>query len=190
MEAFIEWGGIFPLTLVGVPILALTAIVCLLYCRGKNRRYLAWAAGIFLGTLALFFCGNILLGFFGMTWRNLPSMVLSGVLLVSGWVGIILTLNCLMPAEWPEIAPVLRWAVKGAVLFFAAVVLLVTLWLGPLVLAFAYGNPERIVEYQGQTLLEVDDGFLDPHWSYYVCHGPLFRETERLYDEYEPLVHN
>lgn len=79
---------------------------------------------------------------------------------------------------------------KGAVLFFAAVVLLVTLWLGPLVLAFAYGNPERIVEYQGQTLLEVDDGFLDPHWSYYVCHGPLFRETERLYDEYEPLVHN
>ena len=55
---------------------------------------------------------------------------------------------------------------------------------------FAFGDTEKVVEYQGQTLVEVDDGFMDPHWSYYVYHGPLVRGRERVYEDYEPLVHS
>ena len=39
-------------------------IACLVRCRGKNRRYLAWTAAVFLGALALYFGGLLLLGFF------------------------------------------------------------------------------------------------------------------------------
>lgn len=171
----------FPMTLAGCPLMALAGLGCLFFCKGKERRRLTWAAGVFLSALALFFGGMVLLGFFDMTWRNLPAAVLCGVLLVSGWAGIVLTLACLLPMEWKEVAPVLRWASKGVIVLFAAVVLVVTLWLGPMLLAFAYSGGERVVEYQGQTLLEVDEGFLDPCYSYYPYHGPLVRGTERLY---------
>ena len=42
-------------------------------------------------------------------------------------------------------------------------------------------SSRKVVEYQGQTLLEVDTGFLDPLYDYYEYHGPLFRGNERLY---------
>lgn len=173
---------IFPLTLTGVPVLALAGLGCLTYCKGeRHHRHLVWTAAVFLGALALFFGGNIILGSFGLTWRNLPSAILCITLLISGWVGIVLTLACLLPMEWPDAAPVLRRAVKGAVLFFAAVVLFVTLWLGPLLLAFAFGDSEQVVEYNGRTLVERMEGFLSPDYGYYEYHGLLFRGTERIW---------
>lgn len=178
----------FPLTLPGCAVLAIAGLACLFYCKGKNRRYLAWTAAVFLGALALYLGGILLLGFFQMTWRNLPALILCGTLLGSGWVGIVLTLACFLPGEWPGGPKALRWTLKGVVVLFAAVVLVVTLWFGPLAVIFVYSDAERVVEHQGQTLLEVNDGFLDPHWSYYVYHGPLVRGTERVYDEYAPLV--
>ena len=38
-------------------------------------------------------------------------------------------------------------------------------------IALVYGNSERVVKYQGQTLLEVDKGFLDPWYSCYAYCG-------------------
>lgn len=175
---------------IGVPILALVGISCLIRCKGKDRQRLVWTAVVFLGALVLWGGGGVLLGFFHMTWRNAPAAAICGVLLVSGWVGIILTLVCFLPMELPSMPEAMRWAAKASVTFFAAVVLLVTLWAGPLGIAFAFDNKEQKIEYQGQTLLEVDDGFLDPHYSYYVYHGPLVRGKERVYDEYEPLIHS
>jgi len=172
----------FTLASLGFPVLAVAGLGCLFYCKGKCRRYLTWAAGVFLGALALMFGGEIALGCFRLTWRSLPMLVLCGTLLVSGWVGTAFTVACLMPMELPVLPAVPRRIVKGAVLFFAALVLLVTIWVGPFVLAFAFGNEERVVEYQGQTLVEVNDGFLDPHYSYYEYHGPLVRGAERVYD--------
>lgn len=180
----------FPLVLSGCAVLAVVGLGCLIYCKGKYRRYLARTAVVFLGALVLWGGGGVLLGFFHMTWRNAPAAAICGVLLVSGWVGIILTLVCFLPMELPSMPEAMRWAAKASVTFFAAVVLLVTLWAGPLGIAFAFDNKEQKIEYQGQTLLEVDDGFLDPHYSYYVYHGPLVRGKERVYDEYEPLIHS
>lgn len=190
MADFILSKFMFPMLLPGCAVLAVVGLGCLIYCKGKYHRYLARTAAVFLGALALLLGGGLLLDCFGLTWRNLPSLALCGILLVSGWVGIIFTLTCFLDVKLPELAPILRWAAKGAVAFFAAVVFIVTLWIGPLGIAFVYGNPERVVDYQGQTLLEVDDGFLDPHYSYYEYHGPLVRGKERVYDGYEPLIHS
>ena len=171
----------FPLTLWGCPLMALAGLGCLIFCRGPGRRKLAWAAGVFLSALALFFGGMVLLGFFGLTWRNLPSAVLCGVLLVSGWAGIVLTLNCLMPQAWPELAPVLRWTVKGGALLLSSVILFVTILYGPFFIAWGFGGEERVLEHQGQTLLEVDESWLDPYYCCYAYHGPLVRGTERIW---------
>lgn len=182
MDDWILERLMIPVTLAGCPLMALAALGCLLWCRGQNRRYLAWAAGVFLGALALFFGGMILLGFFGLTWRNLPALILCTVLLVSGWAGIVLTLACLLPQEWREVAPVLRWTVKGGALLLSSVVLVTTIWFGPFFIAFGFGGGEQVVKYEGQVLVERMEGFLSPDYSYYPYHGPLVRGTERVWN--------
>ena len=174
--------SIFPLTLVGCIVLVPVGIGCLIRCRGKNHRRLVWAAAVFLGALALLFGGEILLGFFGLTWRSRAMLILCGTLLASGWVGIGFTLACALPMEMPNLPEAMRWVAKATTVFFAAVVFLVTLCFGPLALVLIFDNEERVVEYQGQTLLEVDDGFMDLHYSCYEYHGPLVRGTERIYE--------
>lgn len=180
---------LFTLAAIGVPVLGLAGLYCLLFCKGEEHyKHLLRTAAVFLGATALLTGGGSLLSCFGLAWRSGPSAVLLGVMAVSGWIGLIFIMACLLPRPWPLVGAVLRRAVKGALLFLA--VLVVVLWLGPILVMFAFGDTEKVVEYRGQTLLEVDDGFMDPHWSYYVYHGPLVRGTERLYDSYEPLVHS
>ena len=179
---------LFPLAAVGVPVLGLAGLYCLLFCKGEEHyKHLVRTAAVFLGAAGLLTGGGAVLGLFGLAWRSGPSVVLFGVMLVSGWIGVALTMACLLPRQWPVVGVVLRRAVKGGLQFLAVLVLLVSLWQGPFLMMFAFGDMERVVEYQGQTLLEVDDGFMDPHWSYYVYHGPLVRGKERVYDEYSPL---
>ena len=178
---------LFPMVLIGFWLLALVGISCLIRCRGKNRRYLAWTAAVFLGALALYFGGLILLGFFQLTWRNLPALILCTVLLLSGWAGIILTLACALPMEWPNVPLILRWPAKGLLVLCAALVLLMTLWIGPLGIAFVYGDSERVVECQDRRLVERREGFLSPDYSYYAYHGPLVRGTERILNTVDPI---
>lgn len=142
---------------------------------------------MFLGALALYFGGLILLGFFQLTWRNLPALILCTVLLLSGWAGIILTLACALPMEWPNVPLILRWPAKGLLVLCAALVLLMTLWIGPLGIAFVYGDSERVVECQDHRLVERREGFLSPDYSYYAYHGPLVRGTERILSTVDPI---
>lgn len=172
---------LFPTALVGSVLLALVGLGCLFFCRGRNRRYLAWTAGVFIAALVLFIGGEVLLGLCGLTWRNLPAGLLCMVILLSGVIGILLTLGCFLPLKMPEVAPVLRWAVKGAALLCAGLVIYCALFFGVLLVAFVYGGEERVIEYQGQTLVEVNDSFLDPIYNYYEYHGLLVRGSEPLY---------
>lgn len=185
---------LFPAAHAGFWILALTGIGCLIRCRGKKRRYLARTAAVFLTAFVLFWGGLFLLDRFGLAWRNAPAAALCVVLLLSGWTGIVLTLACVLPAKWPNLAPVLRWSSKGLVVLSAAVVILVTLWIGPLGIAFVYGGSERVVEYHGplvdyqdQLLVERMEGFLSPDYSYYPYRGPLVRGTERVFSTVDPI---
>ena len=182
---------LLPLTGWSVLVMAMIGVCCLLFCRGEEYyKHLVRTAAVFLGALALLAGGNILLKQFGLTWRGGPSAVLVSVMLVSGWIGLIFTMACLLPRSWPMVSAAVRRTVKGALLLLTALVLLIALWVGPMMLIFACGDDERVVEYRGQTLVEVSDGFMDSHWSYYVYHGPLVRGRERVYEDYEPLVYS
>ena len=182
---------LLPLTGWSVLVMAMIGVCCLLFCRGEEYyKHLVRTAAVFLGALALLAGGNILLKQFGLTWRGGPSAVLVSVMLVSGWIGLIFTMACLLPRSWPMVSAAVRRTVKGALLLLTALVLLIALWVGPMMLIFACGDDERVVEYRGQTLVEVSDGFMDSHWSYYVYRGPLVRGRERVYEGYEPLVHS
>lgn len=171
----------FPAALAGAALLALTGLGCLLFYRGKNRRYLAWTAGVFTAALLLLLGGEALLGLFGLTWRNLPAGLLCAAVFLSGAAGIFLILGCVLPLEPPETAPALLWIGKGLLTACAGLVLWYGLCFGPLLAAFAFGGEERVLEYGGQTLVEVDDSFLDPIYNYYEYHGPLVRGSERIY---------
>ena len=176
-----------PVSLCGAALLAVIGLGCLLYCRGKNRRHLAWCAGIFISALALLFGGEVLLSLWGLTWRNLPGGVLCAIIMFSGAVGILLTLGCFLPLELPDVAPVLRWAVKGTALLSAGLVLFYALTFGTLLAVFGFGGSEQVVDYQGQALVEVEDGWLDTVYEYYEYHGPLVRGNHCLYTS--PFTH-
>lgn len=172
----------FPVVLVGAALLALAGLYCLLTCRGRQRRYLAWTAVVFAAALLLLLGGGLLLGQFDLAWRNLPAGVFCAILLLSGTLGVLFTLVCFLCQEMKELAPVLRWAVKGLLVACAGAVLYVAWVYGSILIVLEYSGGERVLEYQGQTLLEVDDGFLDPIYNYYVYHGPLVRGSEAVYE--------
>ena len=74
--------------LAGLPILPGVGVTCMFRCGERERRHMVWSAAVFLGALALWIGGNLLLGIFGLTWRGVSVGVLLGVVLVSGGVWI------------------------------------------------------------------------------------------------------
>lgn len=172
---------LFSLTIYGAPLMALVGLGCLVFCRGECRRYLAWSAGVCGGSLALLVGGCM--GPFEVAWRAVPSILLCIAFLASGALGVLFTLGCVMPAaERPRIPAPLWYGMKGAVLLLAGLILTVGLWMGGILILFVHNSDDRVVEYQGQKLVEVNDGFLDPHYCYYAYHGPLFRGREQVWE--------
>lgn len=166
--------------LVAAPLMALAAMICLTSCRGRARRWLGWAATVFVAAVVLLSGGNSLLERFGLTWRNGVALSLCLVILASGLAGAALTLLCLLPRQMPDLAPVLRWMVKGGAVVCAGLAAFYGLTFGLIFTGLAYGAPERVVEYQGQTLVEEKDSWLDTTYNYYEYHGPLVRGGEIL----------
>lgn len=179
---------LFTLAAIGVPVLGIAGLYCLLFCKEEEHyKHLLRTAAVFLSSAALLMGGGFLLERFGLAWRSAPSAILLSGMMVSGWIGLIFTMSCLLPRQWPLVGTAVRRTVKGGLLFLTVLILLTVLWLGPILMMFAFGDTEKVVEYRGQTLLEVDDGFMDPHWSYYVYYGPLVRGRERIYDQEWPI---
>ena len=173
----------------GVPVIGAAGLFCLAKCGGRDRKYLAWTAVVFLCCLFLLLGGSALLGHFGLAWRNLPGGLLCLGLLLSGLLGVVLTLGCFLPMEMPDLAPVLRWTVKTTLALSAVAVLFYAVTFGPLFSALAFEGDERVVTYEGQRLLESEDNWLDTVYEYYEYRGPLVRGSQRLYHSMEaPLV--
>lgn len=178
----------FRMLLAGPPVLLGVGITCMLRCGERERRHMIWSAAVFWGTLALWIGGGVLLNLFGLAWRGVSVGILLGVVLISGGIWITQVLAFLLPnKDFPHLVLGFRWAAKGIVLLFAGAVLLLMLFLFMFACALAGDDARRVVEYQGQTLVEVSDGWLDPHYSYYEYHGPLVRGQERVYDQEWPI---
>lgn len=178
----------FRMILAGPPVLLGVGITCMFRCGERERRHMIWSAAAFLGTLALWVCGDLLLNLFGLTWRGVSVGILLGVLLISGGVWLTQALAFLLPnKDFPDWVLGFRWAAKGIILLLAGAVLLTMLFLFAFACALAGDDARSVVEYEGQTLIEVSDGWLDPHYSYYEYRGPLVRGRERVYDQEWPI---
>jgi len=164
-----------------LPLFALLGLGCLFYCRGKNRLHLALAAAVLCDSLLLLLGGKVLLGYFDLAWRSLPVAVLWTAALISGFFCVLLTLGCFLTLELPRWPSALRIVSKVLALVCAGLILYHAALFGFLLLVFGWGEKDQVVEYQEQTLVEVDTGFLDPQYDYYAYHSPLFRGRERLY---------
>ncbi|RHR09051.1 hypothetical protein DWX58_09075 [Pseudoflavonifractor sp. AF19-9AC] len=150
--------------------------------RDKRLLCLGLVSAVPVGLLA---GGNLLLKPFDLAWRNLPGglMAAAGILcLVAVVIGAAArVVTC--PMERRSLGA--RAAVRITVLAGAAIFLYYFLVLAPWAACFTYAGQERMITYKGQTLLEVDNSFLDPMYDYYTYHGPVFRGAELLYSSQE-----
>ena len=166
------------------PVTLLAALDRAFFGTGKRRRRLWAAMAVAGGAVLLLMGGDWLLGRFGLAWRNLPAGVLSAAAILGGTVCALLTIECvaLRRGDGPG------WLLSTVVVTACALALtgLLLLW-GPLAAALAFGGREQAVEYEGRTLLERDEGFLDPAYEYYDYHGPLVRGAEGLFWRETPL---
>ena len=173
---------------VAMPLTALFVVSVLILFRERNRRHLVWAAGIAFGATGLLVAGEKLLNVFGLAWRNCVAVGLCIVLFLSGLLAILLMLGCLLPAGMEDLAPVLRWLIKGIALLCASLTVCFVLFYGSFFAALTYGGGEQVVEYQGQTLVEVEDHWLESVYEYYTYRGPLVRGEEALYKSLEAHI--
>jgi len=176
---------ILPAAVAAAPLLALMGMACLFWYRGKERIHLAWTAAVFLGSGLLLALGEQFGRMVGLTLRNLPRGILLTAMLVSGVLGILFMMACLLPWELHDLAPVLRWMLKGTALIGSGLVLYCALTFGTLLLMFRFAGDEQVVHREGQTFVVVEEGFLDTVYDYYPYHSPLFRGRERVQRSYE-----
>lgn len=129
--------------------------------------------------------GNLLMKPFDLAWRNLPG----GLMAIASFIGIVAVL---FGTAWRTLTRPMEGRSLGAqavtritVLAGTAVFLFYFLILAPWAVCFTYAGQERMITYKGQTLLEVDNSFLDPMYDYYAYRGPIFRGAELLYSSQE-----
>ncbi|MEH2937993.1 hypothetical protein [Lawsonibacter sp. JLR.KK007] len=173
--------------LAGVPILGVISMGYLLRCDEKRRQRMVRTAAVFLGALVLMIGGNFVLSFFGLAWRRTSWAVLLGTVLISSWVGISLVMDGFLCGEWLGVSLILRWVIKSVVVLLTGAVLMVSMVLFIFACALFGDDLGKVIEHQDQPLVEVDDGFLDSHYSYYAYYGPLVRGMERIWESPYPI---
>ena len=171
-----------------LPILLLAWMDCALFVpKGRGRRSLRWTGLVCGGAGLALLAGGGLSGGPELVWRNLPAGVLSAAVLLCGSACALCTAECTISREMAGVGAGLRRLMKGTVAAGALLAVFYALTMGSFLALFAFQGEERVLEYRGETLVEVDDSFLDPIYRYYEYHGPLLRGKECLYTRWERL---
>lgn len=177
----LEWMFVGTLGGLGaVVLMGLEALNCLLTCRGKRRTRLLYAAAGLGIVLLLWWGGDALLRLIGLSWRSWVRTAFGVAALVLGMAGVFLTVHCGAERRAGRL-----WH-EAAVGIALLMLLACSVTIGPFLLALSH-TPERVLEVQGQTLVEEDEGFLDPHYVYYIGFGPLLRSRESVWNGDTPL---
>lgn len=154
------------------------ALYCLLpgrvACKRKARRALGWVLALFLAVSLLQLAGEFTLAMFGLAWRAWVRSLFAGALGLLAFFGVFQTLDCyLEQRDTLQLAHQIVVGISGLVV----IAYLVTVGLPSWFLAI---RPERTVTWRDRTLVEEDQGFLDPDYVYYAWRGPLARGLEPL----------
>ena len=137
-------------------------------------KFLAWMLGLLAADLILWLVGEPVLAAFGLAWRSWLVSFFQGAALVLAVVWTLLVgLSVLCRDEAYSVVRKVILGVSICVVIGSAVTEGLFFWTFSTV-------EERVVTYQGQTLVEEDRGFLDPVYVYYAYYGPLIRGLEPL----------
>ena len=132
-------------------------------------KFLAWMLGLLAADLILWLVGEPVLAAFGLAWRAWLVSFLQGAALVLVVVWTLLVgLSVLCRDEAYSVVRKVILGVSICVVIGSAVTEGLFFW------AFSTVE-ERVVASQDRTLVEEDQGFLDPFYVYYEYHGPLVR---------------
>ena len=164
-----------------LPAMSIIALVSLVTWRGRRRKQLGILSAFFIGGLALLVGGSFVLGRNGLAWRTLPLNILMVVIMISGVVGLVFLTAIILSMPLPDLATVLHVLFKLVTIACASLLLYFALTIGFILFIFSVGETDRVVEYQGEILVEVDKSFLDPWYIYYPYHGPLVRGNTPVY---------
>ena len=153
-----------------------TAVYCLLpgrtACGERSRRLLMLTLGLLAAALVLRLAGSWVLAACGLAWRGWVCSLLGLACLLLAGVGIFQTLDCwLAPGCVHRLPTQILVGISALTLLGVLVTLGLPGW-------FLSHCPERVLDWEGQTLVQVDHGFLDPDYSYYMYCGPLVRGSE------------
>lgn len=159
-------------------VLLAAALYCLLpgrvTCKRKDRRALGWVLALFLAVSLLQLAGEFTLAMFGLAWRAWVRSLFAGALGLLTFLGVFQILGCyLEQRDTPRLAHQIVVGVSGLVV----IAYLATVGLSNWFLSLC---PERTVTWRDRTLVEEDQGFLEPDYIYYAWHGPLVRGLEPL----------
>jgi len=177
----LEWMFVGTLGGLGaVVLMGLEALNCLLTCRGKRRTRLLYAAAGLGIVLLLWWGGDALLKMMGLAWRSWVRTAFGVAALVLGMAGAFLRVRGGGEGRGGRL-----WH-EAAVGIALLMLLTYSVTIGPFLLAFSH-TPERVLEVQGQTLVEEDESFLDPYYVYYIGFGPLLRSRESVWSGDTPL---
>ena len=154
-------------------VLLAAALYCLLpgrvTCQRKARRALGWVLALFLAVSLLQLAGEFTLAMFGLAWRAWVRSLFAGALGLLTFLGVFQILGCyLEQRDTPRLAHQIVVGVSGLVVIAYLVTVGLSNW-------FLSLRPERTVAWRDRTLVEEDQGFLDPFYVYYEYHGPLVR---------------
>lgn len=154
-------------------VLLAAALYCLLpgrvACKRKARRALGWVLALFLAVSLLQLAGEFTLAMFGLAWRAWVRSLFAGALGLLTFLGVFQILGCyLEQRDTPRLAHQIVVGVSGLVVIAYLVTVGLSNW-------FLSLRPERTVAWRDRTLVEEDQGFLDPFYVYYEYHGPLVR---------------
>lgn len=177
----LEWMFVGTLGGLGaVVLMGLEALSCLLTCQGKRRTRLLYAAAGLGIVLLLWWGWDALLRLIGLSWRRWVQTAFGVAALVLGMAGAFLTVHCGAERRTGRL-----WH-EAAVGIALLMLLTCSVTIGPFLLAFSYA-PERVLEVQGQPLVEEDESFLDPYYVYYIGFGLLLRSRESVWSGDTPL---
>ena len=154
-------------------VLLAAALYCLLpgrvTCKRKARRALGWVLALFLAVSILQLAGEFTLAMFGLAWRAWVRSLFAGALGLLTFLGVFQILGCyLEQRDTPRLAHQIVVGVSGLVVIAYLATVGLSNW-------FLSLRPERTVAWRDRTLVEEDQGFLDPFYVYYEYHGPLVR---------------
>ena len=168
------------------PVLFLIALDRACFGRDRWSRMLRWGLVLLALAALVLLGGEDVLKQQGLAWRNNPEALLTGLFLLIGTFCILFTAGATSQVL-RRFRTAVRLPTQMALWIAALLTAGLLLFWSAMGIGFGCSGEERVVEYQGETLLEVRDSILGLRYEYYRYAGPLVRGKVQVHWSETPI---